>query len=466
MPAPSSHPGSATSCYPDRVGERGRLRCLTIVVASACAGGEAAESTSLATAVFTSADSTDGDDDPATTIPSPTDATDGTDPTDPTDHGPPDPPSTEDTGPSCPIGSDGCDCTPGGGCDGGLACLAGTCQGAPAECGNGIVEDPEECDHGAGNGNEQQCKSDCTLQFCGDGFVGPGEGCDDNNVDDSDACTNACALASCGDGLPQVGEECDDGDDDDGDECLSTCISAFCGDGIVWQGNEACDDANPDDTDDCTAACAAASCGDGFVHAGVESCDDANATDDDGCTNACACPILDFAGDDDTTGWSFGGGWGGYTEAPPSTFAAVAFVTHGRAFGTDGNRVPPYPGSQLETSSAITAPFVLPSTLRFNSWNVDEGGLSYDRKRISVSTDGGGNWTMLVDCADAMLGNQPFCAYTNEVRAESDVDVIELPIDGLAGQMGQLRFEYDTSDACCSFEQGWFIDDANFRTCG
>ena len=27
---------------------------------------------------------------------------------------------------------------------------------------------------------------------------------------------------------------------------------------------------------------------------------------------------------------------------------------------------------------------------------------------------------------------------------------------------GMLRFTYDTSDACCGFERGWYIDNLNF----
>ena len=43
------------------------------------------------------------------------------------------------------------------------------------------------------NGDMNACKADCSTNVCGDGAVGPGEGCDDGNEVDDDECTNACA---------------------------------------------------------------------------------------------------------------------------------------------------------------------------------------------------------------------------------------------------------------------------------
>ncbi|MBX7078152.1 MAG: DUF4215 domain-containing protein [Nannocystaceae bacterium] len=426
--------------------------------ALACAAGEATEGSGAATLPhFTSgADGTDG-----TSFVDPS----ATGPVGSSDHGLPTTDGSE-SGVECPIGSLGCPCTPGGACDDPLGCLAGTCTEVPPECGNGEIEGSEACDDGAANGDEQACKSDCTLQQCGDGFVGPGEGCDDGNDDDTDACTNACALASCGDGMVQQGEACDDGNDDDTDACLATCVAASCGDSIVQAGVEGCDDGNPDDSDGCTNACTVASCGDAIVHAGVEECDDGNGNDGDGCTNACACPRLDFADAGDIAGWSTSGGWALYASAPVSSNLEVVFVTGGSAVGTDGNRVPPYPGAEIETSSLTTATFVLPQTLRFHSWHVDEGGASYDTKRLSISTDGGASWTLFVDCADAALGDQPFCSYVSGPRDEFAFDDIAIDLGAFAGSSGQVRLEYDSIDECCQFEQGWFLDDANFVTCG
>lgn len=81
-----------------------------------------------------------------------------------------------ETGGECPIATDGCPCTAGGGCDQGLECIAGTCGPIQAICGNGKVEGDETCD--------------------------------DGNSDNTDSCTTACAAPSCSDGLAS-GDEVD-----------------------------------------------------------------------------------------------------------------------------------------------------------------------------------------------------------------------------------------------------------------
>jgi cysteine-rich repeat protein len=81
-----------------------------------------------------------------------------------------------DTGTECPVATDGCPCTAGGGCDQGLECIEGTCGPIQAVCGNGQVE--------------------------------PGESCDDGNDDDTDSCTTLCGPPSCDDGITS-GDEVD-----------------------------------------------------------------------------------------------------------------------------------------------------------------------------------------------------------------------------------------------------------------
>ncbi|MEZ4384232.1 MAG: hypothetical protein R3A79_23060 [Nannocystaceae bacterium] len=71
--------------------------------------------------------------------------------------------------------------------------------------------------------------------FCGDGVVDDGEDCDDgpNNADDA-ACTASCAAATCGDGLVHAGvEACDDGDDDGDNYCDNAC--ELTGTQLLWQ---------------------------------------------------------------------------------------------------------------------------------------------------------------------------------------------------------------------------------------
>lgn len=375
-----------------------------------------------------------------------------------------DPDSGDETSAPCPVGSDGCPCTMGGACDPGLACTDDACALAPAECGNGLVEDGEACDDGRGNGDANACKSDCTTQVCGDGAVGPGEACDDGNRDDTDACSNACALASCGDGITQIGEECDDANAVETDACLSTCLSAACGDDVLWIDHEECDDGNPLATDGCTNFCTNATCGDAIIWDGVETCDDGNTFASDGCTDSCQC-AWNFEDPTHIAGWVMTGGWGLFTEAPESTNPAVPFTTQGTVFGTDGNRAPPYPGGELEDSTLTTNDFELPETLTFLSWHADEGGTTYDQKRIEVSTNSGASWTTVLDCDVGPADTSPFCTLVMGPRDESDWDEVEVDISGFAGQTGRVRFAYNTVDTCCTWEQGWYIDLANLLSC-
>lgn len=99
----------------------------------------------------------------------------------------------------------------------------------PGDCGNGVVEDGEECDDG-NSSDLDACPTTCKNAFCGDGFVQAGaEVCDDGLNDNSyEGCAPGCSARGphCGDGLLQddEGELCDDGNETPGDGCLG-CLT-------------------------------------------------------------------------------------------------------------------------------------------------------------------------------------------------------------------------------------------------
>jgi cysteine-rich repeat protein len=157
-----------------------------------------------------------------------------------------------------------------------------------AACGNGAVEDDEECDDG-NQAEDDDCLSDCKLARCGDDHSRLGvEDCDDGNDTETDDCLNDCTMARCGDGAVHAGSEaCDDGNDVETDDCHNDCTAPSCGDSVVHEGYEACDDGNAIETDDCHNDCTAARCGDGVVHEGSEACDDGNDIETDDCHNDC-----------------------------------------------------------------------------------------------------------------------------------------------------------------------------------
>lgn len=146
--------------------------------------------------------------------------------------------------------------------------------GGGPECGNGLVEDGEECDD---RGESEECDDDCTNVTCGDGTANAaaGEECDDRG--ESVSCDGDCTEAECGDGVVNItrGEVCDgDGMGIPGETewCDVDCTFSECGDGVVNQAaGEECDDGGV--SANCNLDCTrAAFCGNGMVEPG-EECD-------------------------------------------------------------------------------------------------------------------------------------------------------------------------------------------------
>lgn len=128
-------------------------------------------------------------------------------------------------------------------------------------CGDGILDEGEECDDGSDNSDTiaDACRTDCLLPVCGDNVTDSGEECDGViGVPASFACTDECELLSieaCGNGILEGEEECDDGDEEDGDGCSSICeIEPVCGNGVLDDGEE-CDDGDLIDGDGCDSSC-------------------------------------------------------------------------------------------------------------------------------------------------------------------------------------------------------------------
>lgn len=66
---------------------------------------------------------------------------------------------------------------------------------SPGACGDGKIDDGEECDDGQLNGPGQACRADCQLNVCGDSDQGPDEACDDGpgNELELGACAPDCS---------------------------------------------------------------------------------------------------------------------------------------------------------------------------------------------------------------------------------------------------------------------------------
>jgi cysteine-rich repeat protein len=227
-------------------------------------------------------------------------------------------------------------------CDDGVGCTVDTCEANAcsnvpddASCDNGLYCDgAETCDpvSDCRTGSPVVCSPDgdvCTDDICdeetdacyvfdpgnpgcvpcGNGFLNPGEACDDGNTADGDCCSSACGFeaagAPCDDGqfctvsdscdgagsCDSIPNDCDDGEictDDFCNEGVDVCVNIFdgdndpdcgtCGNGEIDAGED-CDDGNLVDGDCCSAGClfeaAGSSCDDGLFCTSESACDDA-----------------------------------------------------------------------------------------------------------------------------------------------------------------------------------------------
>lgn len=138
----------------------------------------------------------------------------------------------------------------------GMACGSSDSGGDSASSGgNGCIPGAQSsCDcPGAAGAGIQVCNQtgtgfepcDCTnigntgstgtgSTSCGNGIVDDGEECDDGNQDNTDGCNTICTGPSCGNGVVEAGEDCDDGNNSEFDTCPSDCQQG--GTGGMGQG--------------------------------------------------------------------------------------------------------------------------------------------------------------------------------------------------------------------------------------
>ncbi len=176
---------------------------------------------------------------------------------------------------------------------GGLQWVGGCATGIPTDdpCGNGVVEEAEECDGadlggatceslGRGSGSlscDDECRlvtDECAGGTCGNEILDPGEACDGSNLGgrscltefftggelacgpDCELDTSGCNNEACGNGSMNQGEMCDDGNHDDGDGCDGSCMieDGWQCEGVPSVCTSACGNGELDPTEDCDGA--------------------------------------------------------------------------------------------------------------------------------------------------------------------------------------------------------------------
>lgn len=187
-----------------------------------------------------------------------------------------------------------------GACTGsGLTCTftvsgASTVVATFITCGNGVLGPNEGCDDGntmSGDGCSATCKVENTF---GCNVTAPGlngdSSCESGVCDTSGGGVGVCEAPGCGDGRLEAGEGCDDGGNMSGDNCDATCKIE---DGIACNadpagavGDPGCASGVCDTTGGGAGVCEAIGCGDGRLEAG-EGCDDGGTANGDNCDATC-----------------------------------------------------------------------------------------------------------------------------------------------------------------------------------
>ena len=203
----------------------------------------------------------------------------------------------------------------------------------PIVCGNGVVEEGEECDDGLLNSDTAPdvCRSDCTEPTCGDGVEDSGEECDagaENSDSTPNSCRTNCLLPFCGDGVLDASEECEAGDANCTAECTLFGGEGICGNGVEEPGEECDEGVNNSDTlpDSCRTNCLAPWCGDLVVDTG-EGCDD-GPQNSDTLADACRTSCVPASCGDETldTGESCDNGLANSDEEPDACRTDCAFA--------------------------------------------------------------------------------------------------------------------------------------------
>ena len=376
-----------------------------------------------------------------------------------------------------PIPGCGLECTGSWQCDDGNDCTEDVCSDNGKCMYLEIPNCPSECT------SAWQCEDGdtCTSDFCVEGTCQsiPIPGCvtPDCKKDSDCVASNPCAVGACVGGKCQFEiMECWDGDPCTNDVCQNgACIFLpIPGCPSECDGPWDCEDGNP-----CTADfCLSGKCenlpipGCGVGCQSAADCADAGPCTDKGCVNGqctwklaagcLVCKNLASAFQDNFDSSLGGSGW--KMSAPMSgvgwkigSFGGFASSKPNALYYGDPATLS-YAGEGKNSGTATSPPFAIPETVKSLTLTFEvlaeiEGGASYDKLDLWV----------LAPSGDKLVWDKSSLYDTSGDNWNS----MKVELSGLAGQVVQLQFRFDTVDAIANNTLGVFVDDiAVVQWCG
>ncbi|MHA2073484.1 MAG: hypothetical protein ACW97X_02590, partial [Candidatus Hodarchaeales archaeon] len=111
------------------------------------------------------------------------------------------------------------------------------------------------------------------------------------------------------------------------------------------------------------------------------------------------------------------------------------------------NTTDPFSAGELISDQVDLSGFSSPFYLEFWSWAITENSTSFDRKSVSISSDGGSTWNYVLDVPDT-------ADWTN----------YKLDISGYNSSAFRVKFAFNTTDNVNNDYRGWMIDDIKINT--
>jgi hypothetical protein len=111
------------------------------------------------------------------------------------------------------------------------------------------------------------------------------------------------------------------------------------------------------------------------------------------------------------------------------------------------NTTDPFSAGELISDQVDLSGFSSPFYLEFWSWAITENSTSFDRKSVSISSDGGSTWNYVLDVPDT-------ADWTN----------YKLDISGYNSSTFRVKFTFNTTDDVENDYHGWMIDNIKINT--